>query len=182
MKDCPNCRNQIADDSVFCPICGTAVGIVPQFSPQNNLKRPQETITEPDTMPMDAPTAPYIDPYDHTKEFDHADISEHKHAAMLAYLLGPVGILIALLAAADSKYGKFHIKQAMKLTVAEILGCLMLAAASCILWSIRLRILMLFAVAVAFAAFVGLHLLCFYQVCKGNAVEVYFVRRLRFLE
>ena len=56
--------------------------------------------------------APYVDPKDHTAEFTPQDISEHKVFAMLPYLLGTIGIIIALLAAKDSKYIMFHVREA----------------------------------------------------------------------
>ena len=65
--------------------------------------------------------APYVDPKDHTAEFTPQDISEHKVFAMLPYLLGTIGIIIALLAAKDSKYIMFHVREALKLTVCAIL-------------------------------------------------------------
>jgi len=69
----------------------------------------------------------------------------------------------------------------MKLTVAEILGALALVVAAYILWSIRLRVFMLFVVAIAVIGLIALHLLCFFLVSKGKAKEVYLVRSLKFL-
>ena len=181
MKMCPNCRNQINDEAVFCPICGTAIGVEPQFQPQETPRPIYEYSTESQPAPAFTPPVPYVDPYDHTKEFDIRDISENKVAVMLMYLLGPLGILIALLAAGNSMYVAFHVKQAMKLTVAEILGALALVVAAYILWSIRLRVFMLFVVAIAVIGLIALHLLCFFLVSKGKAKEVYLVRSLKFL-
>jgi len=181
MKTCPNCRNQVADDAGFCPICGTAIGVAPQFPSQETKAYSYEPATDFGQLPMDAPTVPFIDPYDHTKDFDPNDISENKAASMLAYLLGPAGILIALLSAGHSAYAGFHIKQAMKLTVAEILGIVILALTSCVLWSIRLRTLVVFIMTVSMGTIALIHLLCFFQVCKGNAIEAYLVRKLKFL-
>ena len=63
---------------------------------------------------------PY-DPYDHTSEFTAKDISDNKVIAMLVYLMGTVGIIIALLASKDSPYLSFHVRQALKFTVLEVL-------------------------------------------------------------
>jgi len=181
MKMCPNCRNQIADEAVYCPICGSAVGAVPQYhqsAPQVNPPY-NAAFTQP---PAPAAPIPYVDPYDHTADFEPRDISENKVFAMVCYLLGPLGILMAQLAAGKSKYTAFHIKQAMMLTVAEILGLLALALCAYLLWEIRLRVFMLFVVAIALIGLVALHLLCFFQVCKGKAKEVYIVRNLKFLK
>ena len=46
---------------------------------------------------------PY-DPYDHTSEFTAKDISDNKVIAMLVYLMGTIGIIVALLASKDSPY------------------------------------------------------------------------------
>lgn len=179
MKTCPNCRNQIADEAVFCPICGSGVSVASQYQPQQT-PQPQVPYNAEYTQPP-VSTIPYVDPYDHTADFDIRDVSGHKVIAMLVYLLGPVGIIMALLAATDSKYANFHVKQGMKLTVAEILGVLALAVAAFILWNIRLRSLMFFLVAVALIGLVVLHLIAFMQVCKGKAKDLYIVRKLRFL-
>ena len=97
MKNCFNCNNQVDDNATFCPNCGA------------NL------------VAGTAPQTAQPDPYDHTAEFDPQDISENKVYCMLAYLMGVIGIIIALLAGKDSPYVKFHIRQAIKLSVADIL-------------------------------------------------------------
>ena len=181
MKMCPNCRNHIADESMYCPICGTAIGAAPQFTTQQTPASPTDYSTAYAQPPVYTAPVPYVDPYDHTADFITADIAENKVLAMLCYLLGPLGILMAQLAARDSKYAAFHIRQAMKLTVAEILGLLAMVAAASILWSIRLRGLMVFGVAVGLIGLALLHLLCFIHVAKGKAKEVYIVRNLKFL-
>lgn len=181
MKMCPNCRNEVKDDAVFCPICGTAIGVAPQFHPQQAAQSTSGYSENRDPSPVITPAVPHVDPYDHTKDFDTADICENKATAMLMYLLGPLGILVALLAAGSSKYVAFHVKQAIKLTVAEILGILALTVISYLLWNIRLRVLMLFLIAVALIGLVALHLICVFQICKGKAVETYLVRKLKFL-
>ena len=45
---------------------------------------------------------PY-DPYDHTSEFTAKDISDNKVIAMLVYLMGTIGIIVALLASKDAR-------------------------------------------------------------------------------
>ncbi|MBR4289139.1 MAG: zinc ribbon domain-containing protein [Oscillospiraceae bacterium] len=182
MKACPNCRNQIHDDAVFCPICGTAIGVAPQFQQQHAPTPAPEQKAQYQQSPFSAPAVAYVDPYDHTKDFLAGDISENKVTVMLMYLLGPLGILLALLASNNSKYVDFHVKQAMKLTVAEILGILVLTVVSFLLWEVRLRIFMFFVVTVVPIGLAVLHLLCFLQVCKEKAVEVYLVRNLKFLK
>lgn len=183
MKMCPNCRSQVNDDAVYCPVCGTGIGVAPQYTQQSAPRT--EPLVQPVQLnqnPVYVPPVPYVDPYDHTVDFDATDISENKVLAMLCYLLGPLGILMAQLSAGKSKYAAFHINQALKLTVAEILGLLALALGAFILWEIRLRMLVLFVVPVGLLGLVALHLISFFFVCKGKAKEVYIVRHLKFLK
>lgn len=183
MKMCPNCRSQVNDEAVYCPVCGTGIGVAPQYIQQSAPRtEPPFQPVQPNQNPVYTPPVPYADPYDHTADFDAEDISENKVLAMLCYLLGPLGILMAQLSAGKSKYAAFHINQALKLTVAEILGLLALALGAFILWEIRLRMLVLFVVPVGLLGLVALHLFCFFLVSKGKAKEVYIVRNLKFLK
>lgn len=54
---------------------------------------------------------PYVDPKDHSTEFDGKDIADHKLFAMLPYLLGILGTIVALLVAKDSPYVGFHVRE-----------------------------------------------------------------------
>ena len=181
MKMCPNCRNQITDEAVYCPICGNGIGTAPQFTAQQTPPPQPDYSTAYQQPPVTAPV-PYVDPFDHTDKFDAADISENKVLAMLCYLLGPIGILMSQLAAGKSKYAAFHIRQAMLLTVAEILGLLVLAVGAFLLLELRMRAFVMFIIPIALIGLVGLHLICFFQICKGKAKEVYIVRNLKFLK
>lgn len=182
MKTCPNCRNQINDDSVYCPVCGTGVGTVPQFTQPQTSAPVTDYSTNYGQPPIYTAPAAYVDPYDHTAEFDAADIADTKVFAMAMYLLGPLGIIITLLSVKESRYAAFHVRQAMKLTVAEVLGVLALAVIAFLMWNLRMRGLMFLLVAVALIGLVLIHLLCVLSICKGMAKEVYLVRSLRFLK
>lgn len=81
MKTCPNCNVQLDDAATFCANCGARISESAQAQPQ---------YTQNTAVP------PQGDPYDHTAEFDPQDISDNKVFAMLGYLLGTVGIIIAL--------------------------------------------------------------------------------------
>lgn len=182
MKMCPNCRNQINDEAVYCPICGTGIGAAPQFNPQQTPPPAPEYSTGFNPPPVYAPPVPYVDPYDHTEDFDAKDISENKVIAMLVYLLGPVGILIALLASSTSKYAGFHVRQALKLTVVEILATFGLAVLTLLTALIDLSGFGVFVAAVVYIALLVIKIICFIQICNGKAKEAYFVRNLRFLK
>lgn len=167
MKMCPNCHGQINDDAVFCPICGTAVDAIPTLPP-----RPDATYSRP---PEYAPPVPAFDPYDHTKEFEEADIAGNKLTCMLVYLLDFIGIIIALLAAKDSAYVNFHVRQAMKFTVVEVLLALVMGL---LCWTVIVPILG----AAALIVLLIIKFVSFVQVCGGNAKEPALIRSLSFLK
>ncbi len=151
MKNCPVCNHPVEDNATFCANCGARLG-----QPQPGY-------------------APVYDPYDHTAEFDPKDISENKVISMLVYLLGAIGIVIALLASNTSKYAAFHVRQALKFVVVEVLSALV-AAVLC--WTVIVPIVYgIFAVALLVVKFI-----CFFQICSGKAVEPSIIRNLKFLK
>ncbi|MBP5154069.1 MAG: zinc ribbon domain-containing protein [Lachnospiraceae bacterium] len=152
MKICPTCGANIADDNApFCSNCGYSFTGAPAY------------------------TAPAADPYDHTAEFDPRDISDNKVYSMIVYLMGVVGIIIAMLAAAKSPYTDFHVRQSLKLSICEILiGIAMLLLA----WTIIVPI----AGAIAFLVIMVIRVICFFQICNGQAKEPAIVRNLGFLK
>ena len=118
--------------------------------------------------------APYVDPKDHTAEFTPQDISEHKVFAMLPYLLGTIGIIIALLAAKDSKYIMFHVREAIKLTVCAILvGIVSLL----LCWTVIVPM----AGGVCAIIILVVKIICFFQICSGKAKEAAIVSSFGFL-
>lgn len=118
--------------------------------------------------------APYVDPKDHTAEFTPQDISEHKVFAMLPYLLGTIGIIIALLAAKDSKYIMFHVREALKLTVCAILvGIVSLL----LCWTVIVPM----AGGVCAIIILVVKIICFFQICSGKAKEAAIVSSFGFL-
>lgn len=161
MKVCPNCRREINEGAMFCPICGTSfretAPIVPPSPPQ------------PKKSPSKA------DPFDHTEEFSSSDRSGNKLAAMSVYLFGFVGIILALLIAKDSPYVKFHVRQGMKFAILEALAGI---AALFLFWTILVPI----AAAVLLLFLAVMKLICFFQVCSGRAKEPLLIRRLKFLQ
>ena len=138
MKICPVCQAQLDDAVNVCPRCGT---VLPAQQPaQQPVQQPTGQPTgqqpvhppyppqPPYGMPYRQPYAvPIPDPADHTAEFDPADIRENKLYAILIYLTSFVGIVIGLLAAKDSAFVKFHVRQAVKLMICELLLTLIVA-------------------------------------------------------
>lgn len=166
MKICPNCNNQLADNAVFCNNCGTQLNI--DLGAQQNFQQQGFQQTPPPNY------VPAYDPYDHTAEFTQADVSANKVISMLVYLMGAIGIVIALLASNTSPYAAFHVRQALKFTVVEILASI---CAALLFWTfivpIIYGILMLVLTVVKF--------ICFFQICSGKAKEPAIIRSLGFL-
>lgn len=156
MKICPKCNQQLDDNAAFCTNCGASTAAVE------------------------------VDPYDHTAEFDKKDISDNKVIAMLVYLMGPIGIIIALLAGSTSAYAGFHVRQALKFTAVQILAGIALLV--CILVNIipYLGQIVYILVALAYIGLLGtltvLKFICFFQICKGKAKEAAIIRNLKFLK
>ncbi len=148
MKNCISCGAQMDDAQNFCTACG-AQQTAPVYQ-----------------QPVAA------DPYDHTAEFDPRDISDNKCFAMLIYLMGTIGIIIALLASKDSPYLKFHIRQAIKLTVCSILLPI-LAIIPVLGWIVM---------CVGYVIIFVVKIIAFFSICGGYAKEAAIVRNIDFLK
>ena len=171
MKFCPTCGYQAEDSAVACPSCGA----------------PRDTVNQADTYQDSGYRGGYqggsyhgggyydYDPADHTSEFDAQDIAENKVIAMVPYLLSYIGIIIALLASNSSKYVAFHVRQALKLTVVEILVGIVTAL---LCWTIIVPIVGGVCMVILFV----LHVIAFFQVCSGKAKEPAIIRSLKFLK
>ena len=154
MKLCPKCNTQLEDSAAFCPNCGT------QFIPN-------ATVTQQPYIPVDSA--------DHTAEYDPADISQNKLFAAICYILSMVGIIIALLAAKDSPFVQFHVRQSLKLAICEILlGLIAIVGAITIIAPILAWIALIVLVVV--------EIICFFRALKGRAVEAPIVKGLNFLK
>ena len=161
MKICHCCTAQLEDDALFCRNCG---------APQNDESK----------LPVQSPPAyqppaqPKKDPFDHTEEFDPADIASGKLWAMCVYLLDIAGIFLVLLGAKESPYAMFHLRQGLKFTVVEMLLGI---AAALLFWTFLVPI----AAGVALAALLVIKAICFIQVCQGKAKDAVIIRGLKFL-
>ena len=175
MKNCPTCNTQLEDNAVFCHNCGARQGeqqaggfYQASADNQNSYQYQQPGGYAPQYQHA-------YEPYDHTAEFDAADISENKVLCMLVYLMSVMGIIVALLAGKDSKYLAFHVRQALKISVVEILiGIITLLLA----WTVIVP----FVGAIALVVLFIVKLLCFFQICSGKAKEPAIIRSLSFLK
>ena len=156
---CPKCGAKINDGSNFCTVCGNPVG---ETSPQAGA-------------PTGNPQVTYISPTDHTAEFSPKDISDNKVMAMLPYLMGIFGTIISLLAARESAYTYFHVRQSLKITVVNTL----LGIATLLLfWTIIVPII----TSICFLILTVIRVICFFQVCGGKAKEPMIICSLKFLK
>ena len=151
MKVCPQCRISYNDSETVCGKCGGAL------------------------MTLEMQTAPEApaDRADHTAEFSPADISQNKVVAMIPYLLGWIGIIIALLASGTSPYASFHVRQALKIQIVAALVMIVGAIIPVLGW-----------IAIGLYSIVSLVicLISFFSVCKGEAKEPCLIRNLQFLK
>ena len=164
MKICPTCNMQLDDNAVFCRNCGTRV------SPKE-----EPVVTSGYESGYYQVSAPEPTPWDHTAEFESKDIAEHKLLAMLIYLTGIVGIILALLARTESPWLRFHLRQGLKFLVAEVL---LTIAAAVLCWTLIAP----FCAAIAILVLYVIRIISFFQVCGGKAVEPAILRSIGFLK
>ncbi len=163
MKNCPKCNAQLNDDAMFCVNCGAQIGANP--NPQQNV------------YAQPVPTAPVVSSTDHTAEFSPAEVADNKLFAALIYALSIVGVVIALLANLNNKsaYLKFHIKQGLKLFIANMI----VTVASLVLcWTFIVPI----AGAVCAIILVVVQIICFIQTLRNKSVEPPIISGLGFLK
>lgn len=163
MKNCPKCNAQLNDDAMFCVNCGAQIGANP--NPQQNAY----------AQPM--PTAPVVSSTDHTAEFSPAEVADNKLFAALIYALSIVGVVIALLANINNKseYLKFHIKQGLKLFIANMI----VTVASLVLcWTFIVP----FAGAICSLIILVVDVICFVQTLRNKSVEPPIISGLGFLK
>lgn len=169
MKNCPNCHNMAKDEALFCPVCGTMLDTIPQ--PDPDYFKPE---ISPIPTSVSMPVIPVRNEHDHTDDFDPADIQENKLACMAAYLLDFVGVIIALLMTDSSAYSRFHIRQSLKFTIAEVIICI---ASVVLFWTFIVPI----AGIVALVVLMVVKFACFVDVCNGKATDAAMIRNIKFL-
>ena len=160
MKNCPYCNTPLEDNASFCPSCGNQ-------QPPLNAQQPQQ----PYQQPVPYPT---VDPHDHTADFSPEDIAENKLFAMIVYLLGPIGVIIALLANKESPFLRFHLRQSLKLLIAETITVLATVVLSWTLIAAAAGGIFIFILAIV-------EIICFVQAAKGQAKDAAIIREWKFL-
>ena len=132
------------------------------------------TINQRDSAGQYTPPYGQGDSFDHTSEFDPNDIKEHKVYCMLIYLMGTVGIIIALLGGADSEYTKFHVREGLKIAVANMLAAL---ATIFLFWTLIIPLI----TSIFMTILMVVKVICFVRICKGKAIETPIIRGFKFL-
>ena len=168
MKQCPNCRADIRDEALFCPICGTSIE---EFHSFPEPYPPQESFPFTPVYPNETAKE---NPLDKTKTFDSEDIARNKLVCMMVYLFDILGIFLGLLAAKDSPYVQFHIRESMKYSILEALIVFLSAVA---VWTVVVPVVGVIALAVltVFKA------ISFCRVCRSRAVETSLFGKIKFL-
>ena len=190
MKTCPNCNASYDDSMMFCLQCGAQLVEAPEAAqPAQEAQAVPETQPTPEAQPVYNAQQPYqqayaapqyqpvpaADPADHTAEFDAEDIAENKLYAMLVYLMGGIGIIIALLAAKNSGFVKFHVRQAVKFFVVNTI-LIFFTAALC--WTFIVPAV----TSVCMCIVAVLEIIAFVQACKGLAKEPAIIKGIKFLK
>ena len=173
MAFCEKCGAQIPENGTFCAACGAPVAAQaqPTRTPEQPAAQPQapEQQPQPPVYPQQPvyqqpvyPPQPAYDPADHTAEFDPEDVSQNK-------------VIVALLAAPQSKYAAFHSRQALKL---DIVSTLLLIVSAVLAFTFIVPI----AGAVCIAILFVVRIICFFQVCSGKAKDAAIIGKLPFLK
>ena len=176
MNICPFCNSYLEESASVCPNCGNAIPAAAPgnpASPMNYGDNPQQSQGQPYGYQPAPPV--FVDPFDHTSEFSPKDISDNKVIAMLVYLLGTAGIILALIGSKDSPYVGFHVRQALKIMVCEILlgiGSILLC------WTVLVPI----AAVVCCVILLVLKIIAFFQICGGKAKEPAIIKNMTFLK
>ena len=184
--------HQTASDQPFGMGAGTAefVGKDYQWGPPTGGENydepamPAVFVRDADEAPKEKPEAEQESAYtyriegpdyDHTDEFEPEDISRNKIMALAAYLLGPLGVIIALLAGKDSPYADFHMRQGLKFVIVESILTIL---AMLLCWTLIVPA----AAAVLMVILWVIKIITIISVCKGRAVEAAIIRSLGFLK
>ncbi len=169
MKTCPKCNTVHNDDAMFCPNCGTSF--------QGEVNHPNNSAYNQPPQYGRPAAAPVMDPYDHTAEFDINDVKNNKLFALLVYATSILGVVIALIANISQKsaYLSFHINQALKISITEIIVSVITVF---LFWTCIVPV----AAGVVSVILLVVTIICFCKTCANKSVEVPIIRSLPFLK
>ena len=169
---CSKCGAQLPDGSKFCSSCGNYV-----VGNDTQSESPiQQNTTSYNNVNTNIRQSMYNEKStDHTAEFSPKDISDNKVMAMVPYLLGSFGIIIALLAVKESPYTYFHVRQALKIAVVNTLVIIITIV---LFWTVIVPV----AAGICAVILLILRVIGFFQVCSGKAKEAAIISHFGFLK
>lgn len=169
---CSKCGAKLPNESRFCSNCGCLI-VGNDIQPELPIQ--QDTTYDNNVNASIQQSMFNKNSTDHTAEFSAKDISDNKVFAIVPYLLGVLGIIIALLAVKESEYTYFHVRQALKITVVNAIVTIMSVV---FFWTVIIPI----AAGICTVILLVLRIICFFQVCSGKAKEVAIISNFGFLK
>lgn len=199
MKICGICGFECEDEAVTCPTCGkNCDGSEPKKRESssslsdpferyrkeidNQIKEQEKRISDlqqqlntENEEKQSKKRKKEFDEFDRTELFSEEDVKENRLFALLLYLTGIVGIIIALLKDKDSPYLNFHTNQVLKTVICET-AVLILSGLLCFTF-----IVPAFGVLIIIALNI-VKLISALWVLKGYSKEILILRSLRDLK
>lgn len=199
MKICGICGFECEDEAVICPTCGkNCDGSEPKKRESssslsdpferyrkeidNQIKEQEKRISDlqqqlntENEEKQSKKRKKEFDEFDRTELFSEEDVKENRLFAILLYLTGIIGIIIALLKDKDSPYLNFHTNQVLKAVICET-AVLILSGLLCFTF-----IVPVFGVLIIFALNI-VKLISALWVLKGYSKEILILRNLRDLK
>ncbi len=196
MKICPNCGTSVNDDATFCNNCGASLSSAAPAADTNKLasSKPQDVTSQqapvappvmqqnfqqggfgqPQGQPQGQPymQQPYIDPKDHTAEFDPKDIEDNKLFAVVPYFFSFIAGVIVGIYVSESQFLKFHIKNALRLDIASTIVALFLI----------IPFLGWFAGGICMAILIVVRIIAIVNAFSGKAKELPIIGGISFLK
>ena len=145
MAFCSNCGKEVPDGASVCSSCGANLAAAPA------VKSAEE--------------------FDHTADYDAADISDNKVYALSAYIFSFFGVLLCIVLALQSPFAQFHAREALKIDIVAIVVYI-LSVLLC--WTCIVPV----AGAVFEIILLVVKIIAFVQVCKGQAKEPWMIRSI----
>lgn len=195
MKICGICGFECEDEAVICPTCGKncdgsdqkkkegSASLTDPFERyrkeiENQIKEQEKKISDlqqqintDNEEKQSKKRKKEFDEFDKTELFNEEDVKENRLFALLLYLTGIIGIIIALLKDKDSPYLNFHIKQVLKAVICET-AVLILSGLLCFTF-----IVPVFGVLIIFVLNV-IKLISALWVLKGYSKEILLLRNI----
>lgn len=200
MKICGICGFECEDEAVICPTCGkNCDGSEPKKKESssslsdpferyrkeidNQIKEQEKRIsdlqqqisTDNEEKQGKKKKKKDFDEFDRTELFSEEDVNENRLYALLLYLTGIIGIIIALLKDKASPYLNFHINQVLKAVICET-AVLIFSVLLCFTF-----IVPVFGVLIIFALNI-IKLISALWVLKGYSKEILILRNIRDLK